>query len=331
MKINNSFHLCNMNNYNSKLNKDSKNVSFGSLQKIGDKFLKSDVLQGFVNHFEFEGFSMPFAALAAICTCGVILPRLAQARDKDEFKEICIRDCTTVGIMLFARKGLQNIFSKAFSNLSGLPLLKYPDKHEGLFKSAFNYLRPVNGVSILSSADIKSKFTNIDKFRNGIVDFCDFVTKSKGDVKKLFTSNDKLAEKTKQAFDSLNTGIDFASATSEQLTNAFTYLHANKSDTLNGIYEFFRDGKNPIMSKARFYNSTFDFLATFVLVPTMLGYGLPKLMENKLKDKYLNKDGKKEVNNSQDNGTKSFTLDKKYYETLKTPASAKISAFKDFV
>ena len=334
MKINSNIHLQNTKAVNNALIKNQQTPSFGSLQSIGDRVLKSGTAQKIAKHFEYEGLSMPFISLAMICTGGVIIPRLVQARDKDEFHEILVRDCTTVGIMLFARKGLQNIFSKVMSKLSGLPLLKYPQKHKGTFNQLFNYLRPVNGVSILSSSDIASKYTNIDKFKNGIVDFCEFITKSGGDVKKVFTGNEKLAAEAKKAFEAAGTGKKFADATSQEIVEAFSQLHSKKSNALDGVYAFFKDGKNGIMSKARVLNSTFDFLATFVLVPSMLGLGLPILMENRLKDKYINKDNGKvaqQKNEIVKNDEKEIKPDNKPIQpSLKTSLSNKISAFKDF-
>ena len=49
--------------------------------------------------------------------------------------------------------------------------------------------------------------------------------------------------------------------------------------------------------KARFMNSSFDFLATFILVPVILGYALPKLTEKQIKDKYKNQTTNVENNN----------------------------------
>ena len=44
-------------------------------------------------------------------------------------------------------------------------------------------------------------------------------------------------------------------------------------------------------------NSSFDFLATFILVPVILGYALPKLTEKQIKDKYKNQTTNVENNN----------------------------------
>ena len=286
MKINNDVHMP-----NSKINAvqiKNNNPSFGSLKTLGDKIVKSNTLQKVGKAFEFDGYNMPFASLATVCFGGVLLPRMITARDENEYKEVFVRDFTTIVVLLFCRKAIQNVVSKACSKLSGLALLKYPDKHQGFLKQAYNYLRPEKGVSALSSSDLKSKYTNIDKFNNGIVDFCQFVKKSGGDVAKLFKSDKNIAKAAGDAYKAANVGGDFATASSDKIIDAFTKLQNQKSSALNGVYDYFKNDKNGIVKKARVMNSSFDFVATFLLVPGFLGYALPQLMEKDIKNKYKN-------------------------------------------
>ena len=271
--------------------KSSKaNPSFGwSWAGFGDKVAKNDVWQRFGKTFECDGYNLPLASLTTICYGGVIVPRLVFARDKDEFNEVIKRDVVSIGVLLFGRKAIQNVVSKVCTKLSGVALSKLPQGHNGVIKSVWNYLRPEKGVSVLSSSDLVSKYTHIDKYNNGISGFCDFVTKSGGDVAKLFKSDKKLAGLAKEAYDVSGVGGDFSKASSEKIVEAFEKVRKNNGKELNGIYDYFKNPKNNILRKARIMNSSFDFLATFILIPATLGYALPKLTEKQIKDKYKNK------------------------------------------
>ena len=320
MKINNNFQTPYM------ANKSVSKPAFGSLQGLGKKILGSKTLQNAGNLLEFDGYNMPLASLVTVCYGGVLIPRLVSARDKNEFKEIMVRDVTSMALLLYGRKAIQNVVSKACSKLSGLALVKYPKNHKNPLQVVYNYLRPEKGVSVLGSADLKSKYTNIDTFKNGIVDFCDFVKTSGGNVAKLFKSDEKLAKTAKEAFIKSGVEGDFESATSEKMIEAFTKLHKSDKQALNGIYEYFKNDKNAIVSKARVMNSSFDCLATFVLVPGLLGFGLPKLTEKNIKKQYKNHKPttQKAAEKTQDN-----QQNKNILVTSKASKSAPV--FKDFV
>lgn len=264
---------------------------------LGGKVGSSDVWQRFGKVFECDGYNLPLASLTTICYGGVLAPRLVFARDKDEFSEVMKRDVVSIGVLLFGRKAIQNIVSGICTKASGIALSRLPEGHNGKMKTAWNYLRPEKGVSVLSSGDLVSKYTNIDKFNGGISGFCEFVTKSGGDVAKLFKSDKELAKLAKQAYEASNVGGDFSKATSEKVIEAFNKLKNGNSKELNKIYDYFRNSKNGILKKARFMNSSFDFLATFILVPVILGYALPKLTEKQIKDKYKNQTTNVENNN----------------------------------
>ena len=64
------------------------------------------------------------------------------------------------------------------------------------------------------------------------------------------------------------------------------------------------------VKKARFMNSAFDFVATFLLVPGFLGYGLPKLTEKDIKSKYKNAKQSQNVVNNNTQKTQDKTTDK---------------------
>lgn len=280
--------------------------SFGlSLAGFGDKIGKSNVLQKFGKIFECDGYNLPLASLTTICYGGVLLPRLVFARDKNEFNEILQRDIVSIGVLLFGRKAIQNVVSKACTKLSGIALSKLPQGNHGKLKAVWNYLRPEKGVSVLSSADLVSKYTHIDKYKDGISGFCDFVTKSGGNVAKLFKSDKQLADLAQKAYDASGVGGDFSKASSEKITEAFAKLKNNNSSELNGIYDYFKNPKNNILRKARIMNSSFDFLATFILVPATLGFALPKFTEKYIKNKYKNQENKiKTSNKVESNNTK---------------------------
>ena len=327
MKINNNVHM--PNNTSNTTAVKSHAQSFGSLSSLGNKILKSETLQKAGKAFEFDGYNMPFASLATVCFGGVLLPRMVTARDENEFKEVFVRDFTTIVVLLFCRKAIQNVVSKACSKLSGLALLKYPNKHDGFFKQAYNYLRPEKGVSALSSSDLKSKYTNIDKFNNGIVDFCEFIKKSGGDVAKVFKSDKNIAKAAGDAYKAANIGGEFATASSDKIIDAFTKLNNEKSSALNGVYDYFRNDKNGIVKKARVMNSSFDFLATFLLVPGLLGYALPRLMEKDIKNKYKNNANKVEQKATEQPVKKDNNLALSYAMAAKSVKST--PAFKEFV
>ncbi len=269
------------------------NVNFGAnpnaLRKVGKAF-------------EFDKFNFSHYGLMAICYGAVILPRYFQSRDPDEKREVIVRDVITVTAIIFARRSLQNVFSKVCSNVTGFALHTKPKNHNGFYQKAYNYLRPHKGINILSSEQIASKYGNIHEYKNGIVDFCEFISKNDGDVKKVL-SYDKNIKKNVidlyKTWSSPNKNGNFDEATSRELVLMLkdkNKMGKDQNKYIKNIENILSNpNENSLVHHAKVLNSSFDFVTTFGLVPLMLGYFIPKFNENVTKKNRLKNKNSQDV------------------------------------
>ena len=183
--------------------------------------------------------------------------------------------------MCFAAKELEKGFSKLNEVKSGLVLASKDKgfKDKSILRRFFDYLKPITGVRVLSTDQIRAKYTNIDKYKNGIKDFCDFISQQGGQLNKVFS----LTEKSKTIVNGLlqKEGRDIASADNAAITAAIE--KAKGSDELKELASLFKNRNNPWVVKARTLNSKFTALSVLVLVPLFLGFMLPFINERSTK------------------------------------------------
>ena len=255
---------------------NKSNPSFGSAGSTA-KNLATKAL----NSFEFSGCNVSFPMLLGIMGIGVLTPRLLQAKDKYDREEILRRDLVTCATMCFAEKELQKGFSKLNETKSGFVLASKDAgfKNQNALKKLFDYLRPINGVKVMSTDQIISKYSGIDKYKDGIKGFCDFISGQGGNLGKVFSISDD----AKNIVNGLlqTEGKTLANADNATITSVLD--KAKDSAEVKKLTDLFKNKNNPWVTKARTLNARFTALSVLVLVPVFLGFMLPAINERATK------------------------------------------------
>lgn len=251
---------------------ENRQVSFGGLSsalgKAGEKVIGSQKLKHISDIFELNGPIIQGNAMAVLLYGACIPPRLVHAQDKYDYGEILVRDMTAFTALLFGAKALARLFSDGFTKLTGLALNNKNMDGRSTFKKVIDYLNPADTRhSILSSRELDSKYTHIDKFKNGIEGFMEFIEKSGGNIKKAFANDSKVKEAINNILK--DSGKTFEKATSEEIKEVLHNANVSKSAKLEEVYKLFRE-PNKLLNRAKTCNSFFGALSTLVLVPGLI-------------------------------------------------------------
>ena len=264
--------------------KDKSKPSFGSAAGIAKTITGSGIVNKFARAVEFSGPSLSFPLLVGVMGFGIMFPRLKNAKDKYDREEILRRDAVTCAVMCVGEKQLRKGFSKLNENKSGLVLAAKEKgfSNKPLLKRVFNYLRPINGVQVLSSNQIVSKYSNIEAYKDGFKGFCDFISGQGGNLSKVFG----LTKDSSSIVGSLleKEGTTLAKADNETITKVLD--KAKDSEEIKKLTELFKDKNNPWVTKAKTLNARFTALSVLVLVPVFLGFMLPWINEKTTKRKF---------------------------------------------
>ena len=282
-------------NTEEKATKDKSNPSFGSAATITNTLTNTKGIIGKIAQtIEFEGCNVSFPLLLGIMGFGILIPRTLQAKDKYDREEILRRDLVTCATMCFAEKELRKGFSKLNETKSGL-VLAAKDKgfeQQNLFKKIFDYLRPIKGVQVLSSEQIISKYSGIDKYKDGIKGFCEFIEGQGGNLSKVFSVTDEAKNIVQKLL--AKEGKDIATADNTTIKDTLT--KAIDSDDVKKLTDLFRDKNNPWVQKAKTLNARFTALSVLVLVPVFLGFLLPAINERATKKRIREEENQKNLN-----------------------------------
>lgn len=304
--------------------KDKSNPSFGSWEKAAKAITGNGRTGKFAEMMEFDGCNVSFTPLVGIMGGGIMYPRVKNAKDKYDREEIIRRDAITCVVMCVGEKILRKGFSKLNEMTSGLVLAvkdeKFKDK--SIFGKISDYLKPVNGVQILSSEQIRAKYSNIDKYKDGIKGFCNFISEQGGDLKKVFSLTDESKEIVNSLLKSKGKNLENADnkIITEVLSDTKNEAEAKKLSDLfypskripiqkRSLFDKILRRKeiiedNPWVQKTRTYNARFTALSVLVLVPVFLGFMLPAINEKSTK-KRINEEkaalGQKNSNSAIDN------------------------------
>lgn len=282
-------------NTEEKATKDKSNPSFGSAATITNTLTNTKGIIGKIAQtIEFEGCNVSFPLLLGIMGFGILIPRTMQAKDKYDREEILRRDLVTCATMCFAEKELRKGFSKLNETKSGL-VLAAKDKgfeQQNLFKKIFDYLRPIKGVQVLSSEQIISKYSGIDKYKDGIKGFCEFIEGQGGNLSKVFSVTDEAKNIVQKLL--AKEGKDIATADNTTIKDTLT--KAIDSDDVKKLTDLFRDKNNPWVQKAKTLNARFTALSVLVLVPVFLGFLLPAINERATKKRIREEENQKNLN-----------------------------------
>ena len=255
---------------------NKSNPSFGSASSVA-KNLGTKAL----NAFEFEGCNVSFPMLLGLMAIGVIIPRINQAKDKYDREEILRRDLVTCATMCFGEKILQKGFSKANETKSGFVLASKEAgfKNQNVFKKFFDYIRPIKGVKVMSTDQIISKYSGLDKYKDGIKGFCDFISGQGGNLGKVFSISDDAKNIVNGLLQA--EGKTIANADNAAITSVLD--KAKDSAEVKKLTSLFSKKDNPWVTKARTLNARFTALSVLVLVPAFLGFMLPAINERATK------------------------------------------------
>lgn len=249
--------------------KQSKDPSFtGLASKAGETAMKGGKASKLLGNFEFNGASMTVPAMLTLLFGFCLPPRYINAKSDKERKEIIVRDISSFGAILFGAKALSRGFSDAFANMSGLALNIKPQDHQnGFLHKLKNYFTAGNGIEVLTSEQIVTKYSNIDGYKDGINGFFDFLQNNGGNVKKVLNLDTTVKEQSDVIMQKFG-NKSLKDATLEEIKEAFN--KAKGSEALEKIYTVFSAKDNKFINRAKTFNSAFGFASTLVLVPAFM-------------------------------------------------------------
>ena len=272
-------------------NKDKSNPSFGSSAQLVNKLTGNGLIGKLGRAIEFEGCNVSFPLLLGIMGFGILIPRTLQAKDKYDREEILRRDLVTCATMCFAEKELRKGFSKLNEAKSGLVLTAKDKgfKQQSFAKKLFDYLRPIKGVQVLSTEQIISKYSGVDKYKDGIKGFCEFIEGQGGNLGKVFSVTDEAKNIVQRLL--AKEGKDIATADNSTIKEVLS--KAIDSDDVKQLTNLFKDKNNPWVQKAKTLNARFTALSVLVLVPVFLGFLLPAINERATKKRIREEEAQK--------------------------------------
>lgn len=295
-------------NANIEKNKNKNNPSFGSAASVTSKVTNALTNKGVIGKLakgiEFDGLNVSFPLLLATMGLGVLMPRLQQAKDEYDKEEILRRDVTTCATMCFAEKALRKGFSKYSEATSGLVVASKPANFnkKSMLGKFFEYIRPINGVNTLTTEQIISKYSGLDKYKNGISGFCDFIIGQKGNLSKVFSLTDESKALVQNV---LGNGVDIATADNKTIKSALE--KAKDGENVKKLVDLFKDKDNPWVTKAKTMNARFTAFSVLLLVPIFLGFMLPWINEKSTKKRIKEEQALKETEKQNNQNFKSLT------------------------
>lgn len=258
----------------SKVSADKKNdVAFTGLAaktgKISQWAFKNDVSRYFTDMFELNGPVISGGAMATLLYGFCIPPRLKKAQDKYDFGEILLRDMVAFTTLLFGAKAVSRLSTDLFSKVTGLALNRKHLEGKNFLQKFLAYVKPSNdGHKVLSSNELASKYTNIEKYKDGINGFVEFIEKSGGNIKKAFTK-DKDIKAAVGDIVKKYANKSYENASVSEIKDSLRAANAENGKQIKSLYKLFTK-ENGLLNTAKTCNSTFDFLSTILLVPGLI-------------------------------------------------------------
>ena len=147
-----------------------------------------------------------------------------------------------------------------------------PANHNGILNKVKNYFSAGEGIDVLTSEQIISKYSRIDQYKDGINGFFNFIQENGGNIKKVLKMDNKVKTNTESILKEFNNGKSLNESTIEEIQEAFQKARTqpNGSKPLEKIYERFTQKDNKFVTMAKTYNSAFGFASTLVLVPAFM-------------------------------------------------------------
>ena len=252
---------------------NGKDVSFGGLGsmvgKAGNAVFNNNAAKYVSDIFELNGPVISGMAMPVLLYGFCIPPRLQKAQDKYDYGEIILRDFTSFTALLFGAKALARVFSDLLTKSTGLALNRKDMEGRSTFKKVIDYLSPANKRhAVLSSAELDSKYTNLQDYKGGVNGFIEFIEKSGGNIKKAFSRDKNVQTSVENILKNFN-GKTYEQATVAEIKEALNAAHKSDGALIKNFYKLF-ENPNGLLKTAKTCNSTFNFISTFVLVPGLI-------------------------------------------------------------
>ncbi|MBR1976836.1 hypothetical protein IKA15_00990 [bacterium] len=234
-------------------------------------------LSKFGKFFDPKGHAISPGALTLVLSTCVVIPRLLNARDNTERREVFTRDVPTVATVLFAKKGISGLIAKGAEKKSGAIITNGPTDYNSLsafakFKKLF---QPNGGVTVFGSEDFMQKYTNI-KDQETFGKMLEYVKKSGGDIKKLLSIDENA--KTPSMFDFAKDvlGNDFKKMSDVDILDAL-----KSKENAEKVESFVKNTldkpeSNPIIQSCRRTSGIIQTVS-FLIAVGILGIALPNL------------------------------------------------------
>ena len=241
-------------------------------EKLGKTVTKGGWLKKLSDTFEFDKASMSVQAMLTLLFGFCLPPRLRNAKDEHDRKEIFVRDMLSFTAILFGAKALSRGFSSMFAKLSGLALNVKPADHaKGFFYKLKNYFTPGGGVNVLSSDQLASKHSNLKQYKDEIMGYIEFLKNNDGDPRKVFAMD----KEVKAAAEKILNGKKLKEVSMEELERAFKTAKTQGDNgpfakELETIYKAFENPDNKFVRIAKTLNSSFEFASIILLVPAFM-------------------------------------------------------------
>ena len=250
-----------------------KDVPFtGLASKAGDvagKVFNNKHAKYISDMFELNGPIISGGAMAALLYGFCIPPRLANAQDKYDYGEIILRDFTAFTVLLFGAKAVARLSTDLFTKITGLALNRKHIDGKNMFQKFLAYVQPSSsGHEVLNSKQLASKYTHIDKYKDGVNGFMEFIEKSGGNLKKAFAKDKNVKAAVGEILQKY-LGKTYADASTSEIKDVLRTAHKENGDLIKNFYKLF-EKENSMLKLAKTCNSAFGFLSTIALVPGLI-------------------------------------------------------------
>lgn len=239
----------------------SKAPSFSGA--LSQKLLKGGALRKFSDAIEYDSFGMSSFSVMALLYFAVIGFRVKNAYDKYDRYEILRRDVTSLTALIFLADMLKKGFSQIGSKVTGLVLTQKPKNFDKLGTKILNYINPTAEFRPLNGGQIVSQYSQVDKFKDGMADFCRFISEKGGNLKKVLKFDSTVKTNAEEI---LGKAID--SANDKEIIDTFSKTKNSKA--LGAIYKVFEKSDNVFVKKAKMMNNLFGFMSVFLLTPALM-------------------------------------------------------------
>ena len=284
---------------------ENENISFKGkgncfVEKIG-KVLDKNKKDFVSSELEYNGHNFTNTLMAGLSLFGLITPRCMRAysraqvdehtgkKDLTELWEIIIRDVFSSLAVVFAVPMMTRAFVTSYEKNSGFVLL-HKDRNMGKYKTGFDLLNPYSKAHVLSNSEISALYDNINS-KEKMVNFCKYIDKNGGDLKKILSKADDVNELFNDKTKTLDSLKNMQKTESNKEIIKFMEnieKHAKKlgkatdkksiDEMISKFMKYASKGsKSKITATVRGLNSLPGLLTTLFISPYILGWLIPRL------------------------------------------------------